>query len=54
MSLDLTVSGWLLFGISWEYTKKPDEHPFFPEYLPEPMIPPMQHPQVLDFYLVSC
>ncbi|KAH1261114.1 Chorismate mutase 3, chloroplastic [Glycine max] len=27
--------------------KKPDEHPFFPEYLPEPMIPPMQHPQVL-------
>ncbi|KAG5062804.1 hypothetical protein JHK85_003987 [Glycine max] len=26
---------------------QPDEHPFFPEYLPEPMIPPMQHPQHL-------
>lgn len=25
----------------------PDEHPFFPICLPEPMLPPMQYPQVL-------
>ncbi|CAB4264703.1 unnamed protein product [Prunus armeniaca] len=25
----------------------PDEHPFFPAYLPEPMLPPLQYPQVL-------
>lgn len=24
----------------------PDEHPFFPIGLPEPMLPPMQYPQV--------
>lgn len=27
--------------------KSPDEHPFFPDDLPEPMLPPMQYPQVL-------
>ncbi|TKY69622.1 Chorismate mutase 3 [Spatholobus suberectus] len=27
--------------------KSPDEHAFFPEYLPEPMLPPLQYPQVL-------
>ncbi|KAI3722428.1 hypothetical protein L2E82_33466 [Cichorium intybus] len=27
--------------------KNPDEHPFFPDYLPEPMLPPLQYPQVL-------
>ncbi|XP_021721450.1 chorismate mutase 1, chloroplastic-like isoform X2 [Chenopodium quinoa] len=27
--------------------KSPDEHPFFPEDLPEPLLPPMQYPQVL-------
>ncbi|XVE85789.1 hypothetical protein DITRI_Ditri17bG0119400 [Diplodiscus trichospermus] len=27
--------------------KSPDEHPFFPEYLPEPMLPPLQYPKVL-------
>ncbi|KAK7407406.1 hypothetical protein VNO78_09301 [Psophocarpus tetragonolobus] len=27
--------------------KSPDEHAFFPEHLPEPMLPPMQYPQVL-------
>ncbi|XP_014517239.1 chorismate mutase 1, chloroplastic [Vigna radiata var. radiata] len=27
--------------------KSPDEHPFFPEGLPEPMLPPLQYPQVL-------
>ncbi|KAI3970864.1 hypothetical protein MKX01_024511 [Papaver californicum] len=27
--------------------KSPDEHPFFPEALPEPLLPPMQYPQVL-------
>ncbi|XP_058184842.1 chorismate mutase 1, chloroplastic [Rhododendron vialii] len=27
--------------------KSPDEHPFFPEDLPEPMLPPLQYPQVL-------
>ncbi|XP_020092801.1 chorismate mutase 3, chloroplastic-like [Ananas comosus] len=27
--------------------KSPDEHPFFPEDLPEPMLPPMQYPKVL-------
>nr|WGT69854.1 chorismate mutase 1 [Crinum x powellii] len=27
--------------------KSPDEHPFFPEGLPEPMLPPMQYPKVL-------
>ncbi|KAK6913308.1 hypothetical protein RJ641_022909 [Dillenia turbinata] len=25
----------------------PDEHPFFPEDLPEPMLPPLQYPKVL-------
>ncbi|XP_061994508.1 chorismate mutase 3, chloroplastic isoform X2 [Rosa rugosa] len=27
--------------------KSPDEHPFFPGHLPEPMLPPLQYPQVL-------
>jgi chorismate mutase len=27
--------------------KSPDEHPFFPEDLPEPVLPPMQYPVVL-------
>ncbi|KAI0504800.1 hypothetical protein KFK09_015753 [Dendrobium nobile] len=27
--------------------KSPDEHPFFPEDLSEPMLPPMQYPKVL-------
>lgn len=27
--------------------KSPDEHPFFPQDLPEPMLPPMQYPKVL-------
>ncbi|KAF6147214.1 hypothetical protein GIB67_039344 [Kingdonia uniflora] len=27
--------------------KSPDEHPFFPEALPEPLLPPLQYPQVL-------
>ncbi|KAJ7943395.1 Chorismate mutase [Quillaja saponaria] len=27
--------------------KSPDEHPFFPAHLPEPMLPPLQYPQVL-------
>ncbi|KAJ8643970.1 hypothetical protein MRB53_005718 [Persea americana] len=27
--------------------KSPDEHPFFPEDLPDPLLPPMQYPQVL-------
>ncbi|XP_057979131.1 chorismate mutase 1, chloroplastic [Malania oleifera] len=27
--------------------KSPDEHPFFPSDLPEPMLPPLQYPQVL-------
>ncbi|KAG6708614.1 hypothetical protein I3842_06G089900 [Carya illinoinensis] len=27
--------------------KSPDEHPFFPEDLPEPILPPLQYPQVL-------
>ncbi|XP_058195272.1 chorismate mutase 1, chloroplastic [Rhododendron vialii] len=27
--------------------KSPDEHPFFPTELPEPMLPPLQYPQVL-------
>ncbi|XP_019059022.1 PREDICTED: chorismate mutase 3, chloroplastic isoform X2 [Tarenaya hassleriana] len=27
--------------------KSPDEHPFFPDCLPEPMLPPLQYPQVL-------
>lgn len=26
--------------------KSPDEHPFFPEYLPEPILPPMRYPKV--------
>ncbi|KAG2261278.1 hypothetical protein Bca52824_068357 [Brassica carinata] len=29
--------------------KSPDEHPFFPEDLPEPMLPPLQYPKVLHF-----
>ncbi|KAI7989921.1 hypothetical protein LOK49_LG13G00692 [Camellia lanceoleosa] len=27
--------------------KSPDEHPFFPTNLPEPMLPPLLYPQVL-------
>ncbi|XP_062222341.1 chorismate mutase 1, chloroplastic-like [Phragmites australis] len=27
--------------------KSPDEHPFFPEYLTEPLLPPIQYPMVL-------
>lgn len=27
--------------------KSPDEHPFFPDSLPEPVLPPLQYPQVL-------
>ncbi|XP_061358109.1 chorismate mutase 1, chloroplastic [Gastrolobium bilobum] len=27
--------------------KSPDEHPFFPDGLPEPLLPPLQYPQVL-------
>ncbi|CAO2201778.1 unnamed protein product [Urochloa humidicola] len=27
--------------------KSPDEHPFFPDDLPEPQLPPMQYPKVL-------
>ncbi|EXB65063.1 Chorismate mutase [Morus notabilis] len=27
--------------------KSPDEHPFFPAFLPEPMLPPLHYPQVL-------
>lgn len=27
--------------------KSPDEHPFFPADLPDPMLPPLQYPQVL-------
>ena len=26
--------------------KSPDEHPFFPQCLPEPVLPPIQYPQV--------
>lgn len=26
--------------------KSPDEHPFFPDDLPEPMLPPLQYPKV--------
>ncbi|KAG5087925.1 hypothetical protein JHK86_000537 [Glycine max] len=33
--------------------KSPDEHAFFPECLPEPVLPPLQYPQVLEFYLLS-
>ncbi|KAG2301440.1 hypothetical protein Bca52824_030091 [Brassica carinata] len=29
--------------------KSPDEHPFFPDDLPEPMLPPLQYPKVLHF-----
>nr|CAB3478389.1 unnamed protein product [Digitaria exilis] len=28
--------------------KSPDEHPFFPEDLPEPRLPPMQYPKALS------
>ncbi|KAG8384657.1 hypothetical protein BUALT_Bualt04G0140800 [Buddleja alternifolia] len=27
--------------------KSPDEHPFFPDDLPEPLLPPLEYPQVL-------
>ncbi|XP_020598545.1 chorismate mutase 1, chloroplastic-like [Phalaenopsis equestris] len=29
--------------------KSPDEHPFFPEHLSVPMLPPMQYPRVLHY-----
>ncbi|KAL9861604.1 Chorismate mutase 3 [Arabidopsis thaliana] len=28
--------------------KSPDEHPFFPQCLPEPILPPIQYPQILS------
>ncbi|XP_014620773.1 chorismate mutase 1, chloroplastic-like isoform X2 [Glycine soja] len=28
--------------------KSPDEHPFFPDGLPEPVLPPLQYPQALS------
>lgn len=28
--------------------KSPDEHPFFPDEIPEPLLPPLQYPQVLN------
>ncbi|CAH1450789.1 unnamed protein product [Lactuca virosa] len=31
--------------------KSPDEHPFFPKDLPDPMLPPLEYPQVLHPYL---
>ncbi|XP_022775770.1 chorismate mutase 3, chloroplastic [Durio zibethinus] len=33
--------------------KSPDEHPFFPAYLPEPMLPPLQYPKVLHHCAAS-
>ncbi|KAF5443390.1 hypothetical protein F2P56_035948 [Juglans regia] len=30
--------------------KSPDEHPFFPEDLPKPLLPPLQYPQVWNMY----
>ncbi|XP_052482150.1 chorismate mutase 3, chloroplastic [Gossypium raimondii] len=33
--------------------KSPDEHPFFPSYLPEPMLPPLQYPKVLHHCAAS-
>lgn len=37
--------------------KSPDEHPFFLVGLPEPLLPPMQYPQVTrkkeDVYFIS-
>ncbi|KAI5442889.1 Chorismate mutase 1-like protein [Lathyrus oleraceus] len=35
-----------LHGMVGRY-KSPDEHPFFPDGLPEPLLPPLQYPQVL-------
>ncbi|CAI8595251.1 unnamed protein product [Vicia faba] len=35
-----------LHGVVGRY-KSPDEHPFFPNGLPEPLLPPLQYPQVL-------
>ncbi|MCH87768.1 chorismate mutase chloroplastic-like, partial [Trifolium medium] len=34
--------------------KSPDEHAFFPSYLPEPFLPPLKYPQVLKFYPLYC
>ncbi|KAJ7953873.1 Chorismate mutase [Quillaja saponaria] len=33
--------------------KSPDEHPFFPVNLPEPLLPPVQYPQVLHQFADS-
>ncbi|KAK7307076.1 hypothetical protein VNO77_39818 [Canavalia gladiata] len=33
--------------------ESPDEHAFFPEYLPRPMLPPLQYPQVLHHFADS-
>ncbi|KAJ8430029.1 hypothetical protein Cgig2_010958 [Carnegiea gigantea] len=33
--------------------KSPDEHPFFPDELPETLLPPLQYPQVLHPYADS-
>ncbi|XP_058727419.1 chorismate mutase 1, chloroplastic-like [Vicia villosa] len=35
-----------LHGMVGRYNS-PDEHPFFPDVLPEPFLPPLQYPQVL-------
>ncbi|KAK6931295.1 hypothetical protein RJ641_003088 [Dillenia turbinata] len=33
--------------------KSPDEHPFFPASLPEPVLPPLQYPKVLHYCATS-
>ncbi|KAG5226967.1 chorismate mutase [Salix suchowensis] len=34
--------------------KSPDEHPFFPDDLPEPVLPPLQYPSFLSLSLAAC
>nr|GMD01083.1 chorismate mutase 1, chloroplastic [Ipomoea batatas] len=36
----------IIFGLVGRYNS-PDEHPFFPNEVPQPMLPPLQYPQVL-------
>lgn len=42
----LLVSDLFYFVRQMGRYRSPDEHPFFPDDLPEPMLPPLQYPQV--------
>ncbi|KAF3320930.1 Chorismate mutase 1 [Carex littledalei] len=53
MSKGCLATHFLFFRSTVSRYKSPDEHPFFPEDLPKPVLPPMQYPEVYGFCLTS-